>query len=40
MSSIDFDTIDYFRASVRETVLTYPLLDGIGITAGEHMEEP
>jgi hypothetical protein len=32
-------TIDYFRASVRETVLTYPLLDGIGITAGEHMEE-
>jgi hypothetical protein len=33
------NTIDYFRASVRETVLTYPLLDGIGITAGEHMEE-
>jgi hypothetical protein len=32
-------TIDYFRASVRETVLTYPDLDGIGITAGEHMEE-
>jgi hypothetical protein len=32
-------TIDYFRASVRETVLTYPLLDGIGITAGEHMED-
>lgn len=32
-------TIDYFRASVREMVLTYPLLDGIGITAGEHMEE-
>ncbi len=31
-------TIDYFRASVRELVLTYPLLDGIGITAGEHME--
>ncbi|MBM3334112.1 carbohydrate-binding family 6 protein [Candidatus Sumerlaeota bacterium] len=31
-------TIDYFRASVRETVLTYPLLAGIGITAGEHME--
>jgi hypothetical protein len=30
-------TIDYFRASVRETVLTYPLLAGIGITAGEHM---
>lgn len=32
-------TIDYFRASVRELVLTYPLLDGIGITAGEHMED-
>ena len=31
-------TIDYFRASVRETVLTYPLLAGIGITAGEHMQ--
>ena len=31
-------TIDYFRKSVRETVLTYPLLAGIGITAGEHME--
>jgi hypothetical protein len=32
-------TIDYFRASVRELVLTYPLLDGIGITAGEQMQE-
>jgi len=32
-------TIDYFRASVRETVLTYPLLAGIGITAGEAMSE-
>ncbi len=31
-------TIDYFRASVRETVLTYPLLAGFGITAGEHMQ--
>jgi len=31
-------TIDYFRKSVRETVLTYPMLAGIGITAGEHME--
>ena len=30
-------TIDYFRASVRETVKTYPLLAGIGITAGENM---
>jgi len=31
-------TIDYFRASVRQTVLTYPLLAGMGITAGEQME--
>ncbi len=31
-------TIDYFRKSVRETVLTYPLLAGIGITAGERMQ--
>src|SRR5579859_338279 len=30
-------TIAYFRASVRETVKTYPLLAGIGITAGESM---
>ncbi len=33
-------TIDYFRKSVREMVLTYPLLAGIGITAGEEMREP
>jgi hypothetical protein len=32
-------TIAYFRASVRELVLTYPLLAGIGITAGEHMSD-
>jgi hypothetical protein len=31
-------TIDYFRASVRETVLTYPLLAGFGITSGEQMQ--
>lgn len=31
-------TIAYFRASVRELALTYPLLEGIGITAGENME--
>ena len=31
-------TIDYFRKSVRETLLTYPLLAGIGITAGENMQ--
>lgn len=30
-------TIDYFRKSVRQTILTYPLLAGIGITAGENM---
>jgi hypothetical protein len=30
-------TIKYFRASVREMVNTYPLLGGIGITAGEGM---
>jgi hypothetical protein len=31
-------TIAYFRASVRETVKTYPLLAGMGITAGEQMK--
>jgi hypothetical protein len=30
-------TIAYLRASVREMVLTYPLLAGFGITAGENM---
>jgi hypothetical protein len=30
-------TIRYFRAAVREMVKTYPLLAGIGITAGESM---
>jgi hypothetical protein len=30
-------TIDYFRASVREMFRTYPLLAGIGLTAGENM---
>ena len=30
-------TIAYFRSAVREMVLTYPDLDGIGITAGENM---
>ena len=32
-------TIAYFRASVREMVLTYPHLSGFGITAGENMPE-
>jgi hypothetical protein len=31
-------TIAYYRSAVREMVLTYPDLDGIGITAGENME--
>ncbi|WP_414661172.1 beta-N-acetylhexosaminidase family protein [Horticoccus sp. 23ND18S-11] len=30
-------TKHYFRASVREMVKTYPLLAGVGITAGENM---
>jgi len=34
----NLNTIAYFRASVREMVRTYPLLAGIGITAGEHMQ--
>ncbi|MCX8155535.1 MAG: carbohydrate-binding family 6 protein [Verrucomicrobiae bacterium] len=34
---LDDNLIRYFRASVRETVRTYPLLAGLGITAGEHM---
>jgi hypothetical protein len=35
----DGEMLRYFRASVRETVRTYPLLAGMGITAGESMEE-
>lgn len=31
-------TIEYFRAGTRELVLTYPLLAGIGVTAGENMQ--
>jgi hypothetical protein len=38
-SQTNLVTIDYFRKSVRETVLTYPRLAGIGITAGERMTE-
>ncbi|MFC1760713.1 carbohydrate-binding family 6 protein [Planctomycetota bacterium] len=30
-------TIDYFRKSVRELILTYPDLAGIGLTTGENM---
>lgn len=32
-------TIDYLRKAVKEFVLTYPDLAGIGITAGENMED-
>ncbi len=35
----DPKTVDYFRASVREMFRTYPLLAGIGLTAGENMGE-
>jgi hypothetical protein len=31
--------IEYLRDSVRETIQTYPLLAGFGITAGENMRE-
>lgn len=31
-------TIAYYRSAVREMVLTYPYLAGIGITAGENMQ--
>ena len=30
-------TTDYFRKSVKQMLLTYPDLAGIGLTAGEHM---
>ena len=30
-------TIAYLREGIRETLLTYPLLTGIGVTAGENM---
>lgn len=36
-SNPDGQMLRYFRASVRETVKTYPLLAGMGITAGENM---
>lgn len=32
-------TIDYVRKSVRELILTYPDLAGLGITAGEQMQK-
>jgi hypothetical protein len=33
------NTIDYFRKSVAQTLITYPLLEGIGITGGENMQK-
>ncbi|MBV9441888.1 MAG: hypothetical protein JO217_04260 [Acidobacteriaceae bacterium] len=33
------ETVAYVCASVRETVKTYPLLAGIGVTAGENMKK-
>ena len=32
-------TIDYLRKSVKQLLLTYPRLAGIGVTAGERMKE-
>ena len=32
-------TIDYFRKSVKQLILTYPDLAGIGVTTGENMRE-
>ena len=37
--SDDEKTIDYMRKSVRTAFQTYPLLAGIGVTAGEHMHD-
>lgn len=36
----DAKTIDYFRKSVKAMIKTYPLLKGIGVTAGENLEHP
>ena len=38
-SKPDANMVAYFRASVREMVRTYPLLAGLGVTAGEFMGE-
>jgi len=35
----DHDTKDYLRKSVKQIFLTYPLLAGIGVTAGENMND-
>jgi hypothetical protein len=36
----DEKTLDYFRKSVKAMILTYPLLKGMGITAGENLVNP
>jgi hypothetical protein len=33
------ETIAYLRECVKQTLLTYPHLSGIGVTAGEHMQK-
>ena len=38
-SLADKTTADYFRKSVKALIQTYPLLKGIGITAGENMNK-
>ena len=37
-SQTDDTTIDYFRQSVKQFLLTYPMVKGIGVTAGEHID--
>ncbi|MCF3648762.1 carbohydrate-binding family 6 protein [Synoicihabitans lomoniglobus] len=32
-------TVDYFRKSVKQLLLTYPLLRGVGLTTGENMRD-
>ncbi len=32
-------TVDYIRKSVKQTLLTYPNIKGIGVTAGEHIDQ-
>ncbi|WP_422080373.1 hypothetical protein [Ulvibacterium sp.] len=36
----DLETISYYRAAVKNFLLTYPDVKGIGVTAGEHMSKP
>ncbi|MGI9175235.1 MAG: carbohydrate-binding family 6 protein [Rhodothermales bacterium] len=34
----DPETVDYLRASVKAFLLAYPMVKGIGVTAGEHID--